>query len=67
MNWVTVKSSRIKAVFYDEINKKAYIKFNNDVVYVYNNVSKDVFDMFIKSPSLGKAIYLLGKNYLKFQ
>ncbi|MDD4662924.1 MAG: KTSC domain-containing protein [Candidatus ainarchaeum sp.] len=64
---MTVKSSRIKAVFYYEINKKAYIKFTNDVVYVYNNVSQDVFNMFIESPSLGKAIYLLGENYYELQ
>jgi hypothetical protein len=67
MEWVNVKSSRIKAVFYDEINKKAYIKFTNDVVCVYNNVFQEVFNIFMKSSSLGEAIYLLGKDYYKLK
>ncbi len=67
MEWINVKSSRIKAVFYDEINKKAHIKFINDVVYVYNNVSQEIFIKFIKSSSLGKSIELLGKDYYKLQ
>lgn len=67
MNWIVVKSSRIKAVFHDEINKKVYLKFINDTVYVYNNVSQEEFNIFIKSSSLGKSVDLLGKDYFKLQ
>lgn len=68
MKWINVSSSRVSGVAYDANNKKAHVKFKNGgSVYVYEGVSEKTFKQFIGSPSIGKAIPLLGNKYKRVQ
>lgn len=58
------KSSRIKNGFYDEDKMELLLVFNNNRIYKYYNVSKEVVIKFQKSKSIGKAFNdLIGKNF----
>ncbi|QYC52428.1 putative KTSC domain-containing protein [Solobacterium phage SMO_1P] len=54
MNWVSVQSSRMKAVAWE--NSKMYIMFNDGSVYCYENVSNSEYLSFISSSSLGREL-----------
>jgi len=65
MNWIKVDSSRANKVAFVKERNQAFIEFKNGDIYQYNEVSENIFDKFIKSPSIGKAILILGQNYIK--
>lgn len=62
MNWIKVESTRISEVSYDKENRCAYLKFKNDVVYCYFDVSEENYNKF-RSSDLGRSVWMLGNNY----
>lgn len=61
MQWQYVRSSRMSAVAWE--NNTTYIRFNDDVVYAYDNVSYEQHIAFISSPSLGRALTYFEKQH----
>lgn len=55
--WVNVKSSNVKAIRYDRINKKLFVQFKDSRVYWYMGIqTRTAKDMF-GAASLGKFVW----------
>jgi hypothetical protein len=54
IDYVSVESSMIKKVGFDEIHHQLYITFHNDSCYVYFNVPKSIYEALIYAESVGK-------------
>lgn len=53
--WITVASSAIKAVGYDESNQRMYIDFqDSQPVYIFCAVPESVFREFVGARSVGR-------------
>lgn len=63
MEWIKVVSDRINAVAYDAKEQRMYLKFPCGKYYVYNTVTKDNFDDFMNSASLGHALQEFQKEH----
>lgn len=55
-------SSTIDSSTYDFEEKELYISFKSDTVYLYQNVSKEIYESFRDSDSQGKALNSLIKQ-----
>lgn len=53
----TRKSSNLKAYHYDKYNQVLYIKFHNNVVWAYKEVSSDTMVAFLGADSLGSFFH----------
>lgn len=61
--WITVASSAIKAVGYDESNHRMFIEFqDSQPVYTFCGVPKGVFREFVGSRSVGRYYQQHIKN-----
>lgn len=58
----TYDSSTIESSTYDFKEKELYISFKSDTVYLYQNVSKEIYESFRDSDSQGKALNSLIKQ-----
>ena len=68
IQYTTIESSNIVGYYYDESEKKLYIKFKNEREYYYSNVSKEEFDaLFEKGSSFGKKLYATIVNKKNFE
>jgi dephospho-CoA kinase len=65
MKRINVKSSNIKSVGYDEVNKVLEIEFNNSGVYHYEDVDPATTEEFLNASSLGKTFNRAIKNSFK--
>lgn len=57
MEMVSVSSSNIAAVGYDDEERKLAVEFNSGSVYHYDNVSRDTFEALRDAPSVGKYFH----------
>ena len=56
------ESSTVESSTYDFKEKELYISFKSDTVYLYQNVSKEIYESFRDSDSQGKALNSLIKQ-----
>jgi len=57
VNWVSVDSSRAKAVSYDAFERVIYVLFHDGVVYQYKNCDSNVWEELIDPfTSVGRFI-----------
>lgn len=61
MNLHPVNSSRISAVGWE--NDTLYIRFHNGALYAYDGVSRQEYNTFLSSSSLGSALARLEKRH----
>lgn len=54
MEMVSVDSSNVAAVGYDDETETLAVEFNSGSVYHYSNVSRDTFEALRDAPSVGK-------------
>ena len=57
MQRIKVKSSNIVSVGYDEKEKIMEVEFISSGVYKYYEVSKEIYENFLKSESKGKYLF----------
>jgi hypothetical protein len=67
MTMTKIESSCINSIGYDETNRELYVEFKNGNTYIYPNVSKDMYEKFLNSPSKGRFIndYFVGTKCRK--
>ena len=53
MEMITVKSSNLKAVGYDEMGGNLHVEFQTGTFYVYRQVPKELYTRLLKAPSIG--------------
>lgn len=58
-----VESSNVAFIGTNE--NKMYVQYKNDTMYVFDNVSKELFYSILKSESVGKAILAIGTKGTK--
>lgn len=61
MNMRPVSSSRIREVGWED--NILYVRFHDGALYAYYNVSKDEYQRFLNSPSLGSELSRLDKKH----
>ena len=57
-----VSSSNIKAILHDKDEKKLYIKFHNDRIFVYFKVPEQEYLDLYNAPSCGKKFHVSIKG-----
>ena len=59
---ITVESSCIESVGFDEEKNELYVKFNSGKTYMYPNCSKTLYEGLMNSPSKGRYMndYFIG-------
>lgn len=66
MDWISVVSSNISRVRYDENTQTLEIEFVGGNVYQYFDVPKVVFDEIISSGSVGKYFHSQIKGHFRY-
>lgn len=56
-DYIPVESSIIKGVLHNEDDNLLLIKFNNGNLYMYENVSKEMYTKMMGSESIGKYFH----------
>lgn len=54
MNMVSVTSSNLKSVGYDEVRKKLRVEFHNGTTYEYSGVAKETHSGLMGASSIGE-------------
>lgn len=54
MNRTSIRSSNLESVGYDANQQILEIEFKDDLIYVYDNVPIDTYEMLMNAPSHGK-------------
>lgn len=62
MNHISVVSSNLRSVAYDDVNKVLEVAFKNGGVYQYFGVPRAVFDALLASGSKGGYLASMIKN-----
>jgi hypothetical protein len=53
MNWISVSSSQINKISYDEEKQELRVEFKRGGVYSYSSVTEEVYNEFVASTSPG--------------
>lgn len=61
MNLIPVSSSRMNAIGWE--GNTMFVRFKNNQIYAYENVSKSEYENFLNSSSLGSALSRLDKQH----
>ena len=64
---ITVQSSNIESVGYDENDEEVYVKFLNGSVYVYRGVPLHDFEGLRDTPSVGSYLHRNFKNIYPYE
>lgn len=64
---ITVSSSNIESIGYDESNQQVYIRFLNASIYVYTGVPIHEFESLRDAPSLGSYLNRSFKNVFPYE
>ena len=67
VNMVSVSSSNLDSVGYDEDNFILYVRFLNGSEYVYKSVPKKVYEELLKSTSKGSFLHKYIKNKYPYE
>ena len=67
VNMVSVSSSNVDSVGYDENQQILYVRFLNGSVYIYKGVSAYEFDGLLNAPSVGSYLHRNIKNLYPYE
>lgn len=62
-----VDSSNIQWIAYDEELNNLYVAFNNNSVYVYYEVPKEIFENFMRAGSKGRYLHMYIKRNNRYK
>lgn len=63
---ITVSSSQISEIGYDETNEDLYVTFKSGVTYKYFNVPFGVYQLLLNTTSIGKTLNEVVKGKYDF-
>lgn len=66
LKWVNVDSSNLRKVAYDSSNSDLYVEFIKSGVYVYHNVSQEIYTALLNAESKGRFLIYNVKPYYSF-
>ena len=64
---ISVSSSTIESIGYDESNEQVYVRFLNGSLYVYTSVPIHEFESLRDAPSLGSYLHRSYKNVFTYE
>ena len=64
---ISVSSSNVASVGYDEQNEIAYVRFLNGTLYIYKGVPKYEFEGLLNAPSVGSYLHRNFKNVYSYE
>lgn len=67
VDMISVSSSNVDSVGYDEANQIVYVRFLNGSLYIYKNVNKNEFDGLVNAPSVGSYLHRNLKNVYPYE
>jgi hypothetical protein len=67
VNMISVSSSNIESLGYDEQNQITYVRFNNGMLYVYKDVPKYEYEELLTAPSIGSYLHRNFKNIYPYE
>ena len=67
MNRISVKSSNIKSIGYDETSNTLEIEFNDGHIYQYIKVPINIYNELMKSESQGKFFHATIRNNFAYK
>ena len=65
MNWISVTSSNLSAVAYDDQDNSLYIEFKQSGIYKYPNIDKSLYLNLLNAPSKG-SFHAVNIKHLPF-
>ncbi|MBN2178734.1 MAG: KTSC domain-containing protein [Deltaproteobacteria bacterium] len=66
MEWISVTSSNLSRVRYDETSQTLEVEFQNGNVYQYFDVPQQVFESLVGAESCGKYLNTNIKGYYRY-
>ncbi len=67
LNWISVVSSNISRIAYNENDQFLYVEFLNGSIYVYKNVPSVIFNELMISPSHGSYLSRQIKPFYPYE
>lgn len=67
VNMISVSSSNVESVGYDQENQIIYVRFLNGALYIYKNVNQNEFDGLVNAPSVGSYLHRNIKNVYPYE
>ena len=64
---LSVSSSNIESIGYDEQNQEVYVRFLNESIYVYRGVPQHEYENLKNAPSLGSYLHKNYKNVYPYE
>jgi len=64
---VSVSSSNVKSVGYNEGNQVLYVRFLSGSLYIYKNVNKPEYEALLSAPSVGSYLHRNIKNVYPYE
>jgi len=64
---ISVNSSNVSEVGYDEQDQIVYVRFLNGTLYIYKGVPKYDFDGLLNAPSVGSYLHRNYKNVYPYE
>ena len=66
-DWVSVSSSNVDAVKYDDDTEIAYVRFKDGSVYIYKGVPKPEYENLKNASSVGSYLHRNFKNVYPYE
>lgn len=67
VDMISVSSSNVESVGYDEKEQIVYVRFLNGALYIYKNVNQNEFDGLVNAPSVGSYLHRNIKNIYPYE
>jgi hypothetical protein len=64
---ITVSSSNVASIGYDESNQTLYVSFLNNATYIYKGVPVHEFEGLRNAPSIGSYLHRNIKNLFPYE
>jgi hypothetical protein len=64
---ITVQSSNVAQIGYDETNQYVYVRFLNNSLYVYKGVPRQEFEALKNATSIGSYLHRNFKNVYPYE
>ena len=67
VDMISVSSSNVESVGYDEGNQIVYVMFLSGALYIYKNVNQNEFNGLVNAPSVGSYLHRNLKNVYPYE
>ena len=67
MEMISVVSSNVAEIGYDEETEEVHVRFSSNTLYCYKGVSKMEFEGLLNAPSIGSYLHRNFKNVYPYE